>query len=60
MDPRITCLENLDLEISIAYIALSGAREVWTRCPVPENEHRIAAAQAEVDRLLERRLAVQP
>ena len=53
------CIENLDLEISVAYIALSGAREVWARHPVVENERRIADARAEVDRLLERRLAVQ-
>lgn len=57
MDPRTTRTEDLDLEISVAYIALSGAREVWARCPVPENRYRVDEARAEVDRLLERRSA---
>jgi hypothetical protein len=59
MDPTITCIENLDLEISVAYIALGGARELWTRSPVAENQQRVDEAEAEVNRLLERRLAVQ-
>ena len=59
MDHSITCMENLDLEISVAYITLGGAREVWTRCPVAENQHRVDEAEAEVNRLLDRRLAVQ-
>ena len=58
MDTSITCIENLDLEISMAYIALAGAREVWARCPVADNQRRVDAAEAEVNRLLERRLAV--
>jgi hypothetical protein len=60
MDRSITCIENLDLEISIAYITLGGARELWTRCPVGENQQRVDACEAEVNRLLDRRLAVQP
>ena len=59
MDRTITCIENLDLEISVAYITLSGAREVWTRCPVAENQQRVDAAEAEVNLLLERRHTVQ-
>ena len=59
MDRSITCIENLDLEISVAYLTLGGARDVWTRCPVAENQQRIDAAEAEVNRLLDRRLAVQ-
>jgi len=59
MDPNITCIENIDLEISVAYITLGGAREIWTRCPVAENQRRVDDAEAEVNRLLERRLAVQ-
>jgi hypothetical protein len=58
MDRSITCIESLDLEISVAYITLGGAREVWTRCPVVENQQRIDEAEAEVNRLLEQRLAV--
>jgi hypothetical protein len=59
MDRSITCIENLDLEISIAYLTLGGAREVWSRCPVAENQQRVDAAEAEVNRLLDQRLAVQ-
>jgi hypothetical protein len=59
MDRSINCIENLDLEISIAYLTLGGAREVWSRCPVVENQQRVDAAEAEVNRLLDQRLAVQ-
>jgi hypothetical protein len=59
MDHSINCIENLDLEISVAYITLGGAREIWTRCPIADNQRRVDAAEAEVNRLLERRLAVQ-
>jgi hypothetical protein len=59
MDRGITCIENLDLEISVAYLTLGGARDLWTRCPVAENQRRVDAAEAEVNRLLDRRLVVQ-
>ena len=59
MDQSVTCIENLDLEISVAYITLGGARELWARCPVAENQHRVDEAEAEVNRLLDRRLVVQ-
>jgi hypothetical protein len=58
MDHSFTCIENLDLEISVAYITLGGARELWSRCPDAENQRRVDEAEAEVNRLLERRLAV--
>ena len=57
--PNLICIENLDLEISVAYITLGGARQVWMRCPVAENQLRVDAAEAEVNRLLDRRLVVQ-
>jgi hypothetical protein len=60
MDHGITCMENLDLEISVAYITLGGAREIWTRCPVVENQQRVDEAEAAVNRLLDRRLTIQP
>ena len=59
MDRSITCMENLDLEISVAYITLGGARELRNRSPVAVNQQRVDAAEAEVNRLLERRLTVQ-
>jgi hypothetical protein len=59
MDHDMLCIENLDLEISVAFITLGGARELLARCPAVENQRRVDAAEAEVNRLLEQRLAVQ-
>ena len=59
MDHSFSCIENLDLEISVAYITLGGAREVFARCPVADNQRRIDAAEAELNLLLDRRIAVQ-
>jgi hypothetical protein len=59
MDRSFSCIENLDLEISVAYITLGGAREVWARSPLAVNQQRVDAAEAEVNRLLDRRLVVQ-
>jgi hypothetical protein len=50
--------DDLDLDISIAHIALGAARGVWQRCPTADNQARVDAALAEVDRLLDQRLAV--
>ena len=60
MSPSIVTIEQLDIEISLAYIALGGARGVFSRCPSAENEDRVADAAAEVDRLLDQRLAALP
>jgi hypothetical protein len=57
MSPSVTSIDELDLEISVAYIALGGARERFGRCPSAENEQRVTEALAEVDRLLDQRLA---
>jgi hypothetical protein len=59
MSASVTSVDELDLEISVAYIALGGARQRFVRCPSAENEERVAAAEAEVDRLLDQRLALQ-
>jgi hypothetical protein len=59
MSPSVTSIDELDLEISVAYIALGGARGVWSRCPSAENERRVDEAEAEVNRLLDQRIAVQ-
>jgi hypothetical protein len=58
MSPTITSVDEIDLDISVAYIALGGARHAFTRCPSAENEHRVAEAVAAIDRLLDARLAV--
>ena len=56
MSPSITSVDELDLEISVAYIALGGARNIFNRCPNADNEQRVGEAEAEVNRLLDRRL----
>jgi hypothetical protein len=57
MSPTITSIDEIDLDISVAYIALGVARSTFTRCPSAENEQRVADAVADVDRLLDARLA---
>jgi hypothetical protein len=59
MSPTITTTDELDLEISVAYIALGGARVVWDRSPTGDNARRVADAEAEVNRLLDERLAAE-
>ena len=57
MSPTITSVDEIDLDISVAYIALGVARSAFTRCPSAENERRVSDAVADVDRLLDARLA---
>jgi hypothetical protein len=59
MSASITSTELLDLEISVAYIALGSARGVWARCPSAENEERVQEAVADLDGLLDQRLDVR-
>ena len=57
MSPTITSVDEIDLDISVAYIALGVARGAFDRCPSAENERRVTDAVAAVDRLLDARLA---
>lgn len=57
MSPTITSLDEIDYEISVAYIALGVARGAWQRCPSGENEGAVRRAEAEIDRLLDDRNA---
>jgi len=57
MSPTLTSIDELDLEISVAYIALGVARTACDHCPSAENTHRVAEAELDVDRLLDTRLA---
>jgi hypothetical protein len=56
----VISVEQLDLEISVAYIALGGARGLWDRCPSAENQRRVDEAETELNRLLDQRFAVAP
>ena len=58
MSPTITSVDEIDLDIAVAYIALGVARGAFSRCPSADNEQRVAEAMAGVDRLLDARLAI--
>ncbi len=60
MSPTITSIDRLDLDISVAYIALGVARSSYTRCPSAENARLVDEAEGAVDRLLDERFAAQP
>ena len=57
MTRTVTSLDDLDLEIAVAYIALGVARSAEAHCPSAENTRRVAEATAAVDALLDQRLA---
>jgi hypothetical protein len=57
VSPSIVTLDQLDLEIALAHVAVGAARRMRTRCPSAENDQRVDDAVAEVDRLLDQRLA---
>ena len=57
MTRTITSIEALDLEIAVAYIALGVARSAAAHSPSAENARRVADAEADVDALLDQRLA---
>jgi hypothetical protein len=58
MSPIVTSVDELDLEISVAYIAVGSARGRFARCPSGDNQLLVDQALAEVDRLLDQRLVV--
>ena len=59
MSPTVTTLDQLDCDISVAYVALGIARGSFDRCPSAENERSADEAEACVNRLLEQRFAAQ-
>jgi hypothetical protein len=59
MSPTITSLDQIDYDISVAYIALGVARGSYTRCPSAENSRLVDEAESAVDRLLDERFAAQ-
>ena len=59
MSPTVTSLDQIDYDISVAYIALGGARSSYTRCPSAENARLVEDAEGAVDRLLDERFAAQ-
>jgi hypothetical protein len=59
MSASIISVDELDLEISVAYIAVGSARGRFARCPSGDNQLLVDQALAEVDRLLDQRLVLQ-
>ena len=59
MNRIVTGVDELDVEISVAFIALGAARGRFDRCPSAENQRRIDEAADEVDRLLDQRLVLR-
>jgi hypothetical protein len=59
MNPIVTNVDEIDLEISVAYIALGSARGRFDRCPSGENQRRVDEATADMDRLLDQRLLLR-
>jgi hypothetical protein len=57
MSPTVTSLDEIDLEVSVAFIALGVARGAFTRCPSGENQRAVADAEDAVNQLLDARLA---
>ena len=59
MSQTVTSLDQLDYDISVAYIALGVARGTWQRCPSGENAHAVDEAEGCVNRLLDERFEAQ-
>jgi hypothetical protein len=59
MSPTVTSLDQLDYDISVAYIALGVARGSFDRCPSVENERAVDEAESCVNRLLDERFVAQ-
>jgi hypothetical protein len=53
----VPSIDQLDYDISVAYIALGVVRTSFERCPSAENAERVEEAVTDVDRLLDARLA---
>ena len=59
MSTTVTSLDQIDLDISIAYIALGVARTAFTRCPSGENAGAVDDAESALNQLLDARLAAR-
>jgi hypothetical protein len=53
----VTTVDDLDLEIAVAYIALGVARSAEAHCPSAANARLVEEAESSVDALLDERLA---
>ena len=56
MTTSVTSIDRIDLDISIAFIALGAARTAYAHCPSGENERAVSEAEAALNRQLDARL----
>jgi hypothetical protein len=59
MSPTVTSIDQIDLEIAVAYIALGSARHAFERCPSGENARVVDSAENSLNDLLDARLIAQ-
>jgi hypothetical protein len=59
MSPTVSSFDQLDYDISVAYIALGVARSSFDRCPSAGNASAVDEAESCVNRLLDERFAAQ-
>jgi hypothetical protein len=59
VSPTGMSLDQIDLDISIAFIALGVARSTHARCPSPENAVAVEKAESALDGLLDARLVAR-
>ena len=59
MTTTITSLDQIDLEISLAFIALGAARSAFAHCPSGENARAVDEAESALNRTLDARLVAQ-
>ena len=60
MSPTVTILDQLDCDISVAYLALGLARSSFDRCPSARERTRPSTRRRRsLDRLLDERFAAQ-
>ena len=59
MGTPVSSIDQLDYDISVAYIALGVARSTFARSPNADNARIVDDAEAAVNRLLDQRLEVK-
>jgi hypothetical protein len=59
VSPTVTSIDQIDLDIAVAFVALGAARASCTHCPSGENQRRVDEAEATLNRVLEARFAAQ-
>ena len=59
MNPTVTSLDQIDLEISLAFIALGAARTAFARCPSAENAQAVDEGESALNLQLDTRLVAQ-